>query len=507
MFSDALKNGEFVITCEFVPGRGKEGRAIDASVQLAKELVVKNPRVHSVSLCDGPGGNPAILPDILAKEIQDTGAEALIHFSCRDLNRNAIEARVMAMARNGINNIFIVSGDYTQSGYEGQAAGVFDLDSVQTVRYLKAMNAGLVVPGRKKATTTTLAHTDFFIGVTVSPFKLLEEEYIPQLLKLDKKVTAGADFIIPQLGYDMRKFFEIKRYLVSRGITIPILGNVYAPTVGIAKVMRAGLVPGCIVPDELVRMLEEESRAPDKGKAKRLERAAKMVAMFKGMGFNGVHIGGFGLMPGDFRYIVDEGERLASRWEEFIPEVSFGRAREYYAFPLSPSYRIKEADDEPVINLRPTRTSVVYVIMLAMHRLVFAEHSIGFKVMRAYYRRLGTKSVLAKFTHLCELILKIPLFRCRDCGDCCLVDTAYYCPQAGCPKQQRNGPCGGSIDGMCEVYPDEKRCVWTKIYTRLKNTGKLEQLRRNYMPPRKMELDHTSAWSNYFLGRDHIGHT
>jgi methylenetetrahydrofolate reductase (NADPH) len=60
---------------------------------------------------------------------------------------------------------------------------------------------------------------------------------------------------------------------------------------------------------------------------------------------------------------------------------------------------------------------------------------------------------------------------------------------------------------MCEVYPEEKPCVWTLVYPRLKGAGKMEDMRTRYVPPRKMELGYTSGWANYFLERDHAAST
>ena len=58
-----------------------------------------------------------------------------------------------------------------------------------------------------------------------------------------------------------------------------------------------------------------------------------------------------------------------------------------------------------------------------------------------------------------ERTTKEGLFGCRMCGQCALPVTGYVCPM-GCPKELRNGPCGGvGADGSCEVYPD-RRCVW-----------------------------------------------
>ncbi len=503
MLKEALQKGEFAITCEFVPGRGKDGVSVDAALEFAREVSTSGMRVHAVSLTDNPGGNPAIMPEALAPEIREHGLETLVHFSCRDLNRNAVESRVMALARAGIHNLLIVTGDYPSSGFEGNAAGVFDLDAVQAIKYVKAMNDGLEVPGRKKNSTERLPATDFFVGAAVSPFKLTESELMPQFFKLEKKIAAGADFVIPQLGYDMRKFLEVKRYLAARGLDVPLIGNVYVLSAGAARVMHAGGVPGCVVSDALLEQLKDEAKDPDKGKAKRLERAAKMVAMFKGMGFNGAHIGGFALKTKDFQFIIERAAELESQWETFIPEVSFAQKNEFYAFSPPKSYRAGETDDDPVHLLGKARSSPAYRLELAMHRALFERGGPGCRLLTRCYRAIGDRSLPARMSHGVEYFTKWLMFRCRDCGDCALPDMAYCCPQSRCAKQQRNGPCGGSINGMCEVYPDTKPCVWTRVYERLKSVGRLDEMRGVYIPPRANELAFTSGWANYFLERDH----
>jgi methylenetetrahydrofolate reductase (NADPH) len=90
-----------------------------------------------------------------------------------------------------------------------------------------------------------------------------------------------------------------------------------------------------------------------------------------------------------------------------------------------------------------------------------------------------------------------------DCGDCALIDTAYICPMSQCPKGQRNGPCGGSYEGWCEVYPGEKYCIWVRAYGRLKKHNQEDNIGEYIAPPCDWELQHTSSWLNYYLGRDH----
>jgi methylenetetrahydrofolate reductase (NADPH) len=72
-----------------------------------------------------------------------------------------------------------------------------------------------------------------------------------------------------------------------------------------------------------------------------------------------------------------------------------------------------------------------------------------------------------------------------------------------CPKNQRNGPCGGSYEGWCEVYPNERKCVWVKAYNRLKASSEEDTIGEYTVPPCNWELMGTSSWLNFYLGRDH----
>ncbi|MBI2843014.1 MAG: methylenetetrahydrofolate reductase C-terminal domain-containing protein [Armatimonadetes bacterium] len=98
-----------------------------------------------------------------------------------------------------------------------------------------------------------------------------------------------------------------------------------------------------------------------------------------------------------------------------------------------------------------------------------------------------------------ENAIKKPVFGCQDCGQCILSYTAFTCPMR-CPKEMRNGPCGGTrADGHCEVYPD-RYCRWWLIYERAKKLGRVKKLRKLQKPVDR-RLEHTSAWLNVFAGR------
>jgi methylenetetrahydrofolate reductase (NADPH) len=101
-----------------------------------------------------------------------------------------------------------------------------------------------------------------------------------------------------------------------------------------------------------------------------------------------------------------------------------------------------------------------------------------------------------------EQAAKVPLFACKDCGDCSLPEIAYVCPESQCAKNQRNGPCGGTRDGLCEVYDTE--CIWSEAYERLKAYGEEESMLDGPVVVKDNALAGTSAWANTFLGRDHL---
>lgn len=71
--------------------------------------------------------------------------------------------------------------------------------------------------------------------------------------------------------------------------------------------------------------------------------------------------------------------------------------------------------------------------------------------------------------------------QCIMCGECTISEFGGLCPKAQCPKGLLNGPCGGAVDGMCEVNR-EKDCVWTLIYNRLKKIKKLDLLYTVHAP-------------------------
>lgn len=121
-------------------------------------------------------------------------------------------------------------------------------------------------------------------------------------------------------------------------------------------------------------------------------------------------------------------------------------------------------------------------------------------LLRAFARRLeASPRAYAVFTALEERVKRAG-FGCRMCAQCALPVTSYACPMT-CPKELRNGPCGGvRLDGGCEVYP-ERRCVWLVAYERAASEDRVGDLRRFQFPIDQRKWGR-SSWVNYWLGRD-----
>lgn len=101
-----------------------------------------------------------------------------------------------------------------------------------------------------------------------------------------------------------------------------------------------------------------------------------------------------------------------------------------------------------------------------------------------------------------EVITKKPIFGCHMCGQCVLHSTGLVCPM-NCPKNLRNGPCGGvRQDGSCEVYP-EMRCVWVRAYENSQHLFWPQEI-HDLRPPVDWSLQDSSSWVNYLTERDQI---
>src|SRR2546430_8519077 len=145
---------------------------------------------------------------------------------------------------------------------------------------------------------------------------------------------------------------------------------------------------------------------------------------------------------------------------------------------------------------RPFGPRVTAQAMIALQRVLDRRNLLWYA---AAVLLLKTAPLYRPFTYA-ERLVKGQLFGCRMCGQCALPVTAYACPMT-CPKQLRNGPCGGvGADGSCEVYPG-MRCVWLIAYERAAAEDRIQDMRRLQRPIDQRKWGQ-SSWVNYWLGED-----
>ena len=497
--------GAFVVAAELVTSRGligaESGREL---LKTARELAT-DPRIGVLSITDNPGGHAMLAPDTLGTDLISRGQEVIIHLACKDWNRNSLESRAWKFGSEGFCNILALSGDFPVTGHRGLAAPVFDIDSVGLLRLLADMNTGL---RDERSPGARLQRTNFFLGCVVTNHKRLEREVMPQYFKLRKKVRAGARFVINQIGWDTRKDDELLRWIRRERLPVHVLANVYLLSRAAARAFHKGKIPGVVVTEELLALAERYGGAPDKGRAFFVDLAAKHFAVARGLGFAGVYLGGH--MPAAaFGEILERADAYGGdQWRGLARELQFPFPDEFYFFERDPETGLSsdEVSAAYLESKRRRRTDLrvplKYRLSRRLHEGVFDPDAPLFGAGRAFYRAVeAAPAPVGKAAHALEQAAKVPMFRCRDCGDCSLPEIAYVCPESMCAKNQRNGPCGGTRDGLCEVYDTE--CIWSQAYERLKAYGEEEAMLDGPVVVKDNALARTSAWANTFLGRDH----
>jgi methylenetetrahydrofolate reductase (NADPH) len=498
-------SSRFLVGSELVSVRGSmaEQRAIKAR-GFANELV-ECPDIDWISITDNAGGNPQLAPMALGKPILYAGKEVVIHLTCKDLNRNGLESEAWLLHSEGFNNILAMTGDYPNTRGNGTAKPVFDIDSVALITKLRQMNQGLDPhEAEAGASAVRLEKTNFTIGAVTTNYKLREGEVMPQYLKLEKKVECGARFIINQVGFDARKAHELRVYMTGHGMQdVPLIGNVYVLNPRVARVFHEGRVPGIVLSAELLRVCEDRGNEADRGRAFFEEFAAKQMAIFRGLGYRGVYLGGLHTFAATKR-ILDIEQRFApDDWKQFACEISFSRPGEFFYYaPVEATGLIDPERRAAPAALSSKHVGPLYQLSKWTHELMFTPGQALSNLGAEACAKSDDPMQGPRPMRVLEHVSKTVMFGCKDCGDCSLPETAFLCPESQCAKNQRNGPCGGTRDGLCEVHGFGD-CIWLRAYERLEHDGREQELLVHAPTVQNQALRGTSSWANHWLGRDH----
>lgn len=497
---------DFLIGTELVSVRGGMGeRSAVKARDFANDLIAC-PDVDWISITDNAGGNPQLAPTALGKPILYAGKEVVIHLTCKDLNRNGLESEAWLLHSEGFHNILAMTGDYPVAGAGGTAKPVFDIDSVGLISLLAQMNRGLDPNdlGRQRG-KPRFERTNFLVGAVTTNFKLREGEVMPQYAKLGAKVASGAEFIINQIGFDARKMHELRLYMDQHGMRgTPLIGNVYLLSGRVAELFHAGRIPGVVVTRELRDLCARHAASADRGQAFFTEFAARQIAIYRGLGYRGVYLGGVHTFGAIERILALARSYGANDWKDFARDVRFAQPHEFYFFAHDEATGLADAtrrDESAPAN--SGRFSLRYALSKWTHDVMFTPDSIGSRLGARVCATAADPMQGPKPMRWLEHLSKAALFRCRDCGDCSLPEIAFLCPESQCAKNQRNGPCGGTRNGRCEVdgYGD---CIWLRAYDRLKHEGPVDALVSHAPVVQNQALRGTSSWANTWLGRDHF---
>ena len=272
-FKEALAMKDFVVTCEVAPGKGTNLEKMGHHVALLKDKVdAMNVTDHQSSVMRYPSIGGALM-------IKELGGEPILQMTCRDRNRLALQADLLFASSRGIHNVLCLTGDSVLLGDHKDAKPVFDIDSSQLLAAVRGMEKGKDMAGNELD-----GDVSFCAGAIVTPEANPIE---PQLIKFEKKIEAGAEFIQTQAVYDLDKYKAFIEYAKQFPVKV-IAGIILLTSAPMARFMNKN-VAGVNVPQDLI---DEMASAP-KGRAieKGIEIAGRMIKRIRdeNMG-DGVHI-------------------------------------------------------------------------------------------------------------------------------------------------------------------------------------------------------------------------
>ncbi len=267
---ERLEDGEFVVTGEIGPPKGTNIEPVLAEAEkYLKDSVV------AVNVTDIQTAVMRMGSLVACHMLIDRDIEPVFQMVCRDRNRLALQSDLLSAAAMGIENVLALTGDHVVMGDHVQAKGVYDLDSVGLLNAISQLEAGTDMGLDMKGQPNQLDGVPvFFKGCCTTPCSPTPEA---QIIKLEKKVAAGAQFVQTQAVYDPAAFESFMNKI--RHLKIPVLvGIVLLKSAGMAKYMNRS-VPGVQVPEEIIQRMAD---APKEDRAKvSIEIAAELIRKMK----------------------------------------------------------------------------------------------------------------------------------------------------------------------------------------------------------------------------------
>lgn len=285
-----FEKGEFAVTAELGPPKGNDVNAVIEKAKYLKGVV------DAVNVTDNQTAIVRMSSIATSKIIMNLSLEPVMQMTCRDRNRIGMQSDIFGATALGIKNCLCLTGDHQRFGNEIDSKNVYDLDSIQLLSVLKNMrDEGKTLGGEEIEGDIKL-----FLGAAANPFG---DPFEFRVIRLAKKVKAGADFIQTQVIYDMDRFREWMKMVRDMGLherTHIMAGVMPLKSGGMARYMAKN-VAGVTIPDEIVKRMVAAPKG--KGAAEGIKICIETIEQLKEIeGVHGVHI-------------------MALEWEHRVPEI------------------------------------------------------------------------------------------------------------------------------------------------------------------------------------------
>ena len=267
-----LEAEKFVVTSEVGPLKGADTTEIKEVAEFLRG------RVDAVNVTDQQSSVMRLGSLATCHLLKEAGLEPVFQVTCRDRNRIALQSDLLSAYVLGVENVLSITGDLPSLGDHPQAKPVYDLDSVQLLEVIRRLNEGYDMVGNELQ-----GRPNFYPGAVVNPGADTEAAFELQLIKMEKKIEAGARFFQTQAIYDVGVFARFMKRVEGFGVPV-LVGIIPLKSAGMAKYMNKN-VAGVSVPEELI---EQMAGAEDRAKTG-IEIAAKLIWELKDM-CQGTHI-------------------------------------------------------------------------------------------------------------------------------------------------------------------------------------------------------------------------
>jgi methylenetetrahydrofolate reductase (NADPH) len=272
---DKVGSQEFIVCSEIGPPQSCDGNILREKVLYYKGYV------DAVNITDNQTAIARMSSIASAKILLDEGIEPIMQMTCRDRNRLAIQSDLLGAAALGIRNVLCLTGDYQTFGDQPDAKGVFDLDSIQLIATVAGMNRGHLLSG-----SVMKKPTEFLIGAAANPFA---QPFEMRLIRLHKKIAAGAQFIQTQPVFDLETFARWVGRAVAMGLCdkAAILAGVMPVRSAKTLLWMNARVPGMKIHQDYISRISEARDPQEEG----IRVAVETIRALRGIrGVRGIHI-------------------------------------------------------------------------------------------------------------------------------------------------------------------------------------------------------------------------